>query len=107
MNYPVRITAKAERDVDEILNWLTRQGAAAAAQRWFDRLWASLGALEKFPHRCPLAAEAGDLQLPIRELVFGKRHGRYRILFQVVERKVYILHIRHTARDGFSPGDLR
>jgi plasmid stabilization system protein ParE len=107
VNYPVRITAKAGRDVDEILNWLTQQGADAAAQRWFDRLWASLATLEKFPHRCPLAAEAGDLELPIRETLFGRRHGRYRILFQIVARKVYILHIRHAAQDAFSPGDLR
>jgi hypothetical protein len=40
-------------------------------------------------------------------LLFGRRHGRYRILFTVEEGQVHIMHGRHAARDKVSPNDLR
>jgi len=36
----------------------------------------------------------------------GRRPGVYRILFQVVGHMVYILHIRHAARDAVRRSDL-
>lgn len=55
--------------------------------------------LDQFPHRCPLAREAEKAKREIRCLLFGKRHGVYRILYEVDEHRkmVWILHIRHGA----------
>jgi plasmid stabilization system protein ParE len=50
-------------------------------------------ALEQFPHRCPLAPESGP-ELEIRQLLYG----RYRVLFTITSDTVYVLHIRHGAR---------
>jgi hypothetical protein len=44
--------------------------------------------------------------LELRELLFGKRRGVYRILFVVDGRTVNILHIRHTASGPLSTFDL-
>ena len=56
-------------------------------------------ALEQFPHRCPLAPESGAA-LEIRQLLYG----RYRVLFTIARDTVYILHIRHSARQPLTAG---
>ncbi len=106
MNYRVRLSAKAERDVEGVLRWFDKQRAGAAASRWFAQLWAKIGTLEKQPLRCPLAAESTDLSIELRELLFGRRHGKYRILFLIEGIRVQILHIRHAARDAISADDV-
>lgn len=106
MKYRVRLTAKAETDVEAVLRWFHEQRATAAGERWFSRLMAKIDTLEAHPQRCAVAAESEDLGLEIRELLFGKRHGVYRILFQIVNRTVHILRVWHTARDRVSQEDL-
>jgi plasmid stabilization system protein ParE len=46
--------------------------------------------------------EGGEL----RELLYGKRQGVYRILFEVRGDTVYILRVRHGAQELLGPGDL-
>jgi plasmid stabilization system protein ParE len=58
-------------------------------------------ALEEFPHRCPLAPESGA-ELEIRQLIYR----RYRVLFTVAGDTVYILHIRHSARQRLTSGAI-
>ena len=107
MKYQVQLTAKAERDVDQILHWFHEQHATAAGGRWLMQILSTIDTLEKHPERCGLAAEAEELGLELRELLFGKRHGKYRILFIVRKNVVSILHIRHTARDAVLPEDVQ
>ncbi len=106
MKYRAQLSAKAERDVDDVLAWLCQQGAIAAARRWYEGLLAAVGSLERQPERCPLAPEAEELGIELRELLFGRRRGVYRILFIVEQRTVNILHIRPSARDVLRPDDL-
>jgi plasmid stabilization system protein ParE len=104
--HQVQITAKALRDVDGVLHWFRDQHALAAAARWYSQLMARIDTLERQPARCRLAVEANELGVELRELLFGKRRGVYRILFVVDERTVNVLHIRHAARGAVSPHDL-
>lgn len=67
---------------------------------------ARMDTLETQPERCRLADEADDVGIELRELLFGRRHGMYRILFEIQGRVVHILRIRHTARDSVSGSDL-
>ena len=106
MKYQVRLTAKAERDVEEVLRRFADQQAAAAAARWFARLMNRIDTLAIRPERRPLAVEAAELELELRELLFGRRGGAYRILFIIRGAVVQVLHIRHCARDAASPEDL-
>lgn len=99
--------ARAEQDVDDVLQWFCDQLATAAANRWFDQLMARIDTLEIRPERCRLAAEASEVELELRELLFGKRHGIYRILFVIRDQTVYILHIRHAARDSVTQRDIQ
>lgn len=106
MTYRVRLTDQAESDVDSVLRWFHEQRATSAGERWFSRLLDEIDTLERHPERCSIAAESEDLRLEIRELLFGKRHGVYRILFQIEKRTVYVLRVWHGARDRLSADDL-
>lgn len=64
-----------------------------------------ISTLEMHPKRCPVAPESADLGLEIRELLFGKRQGVYRILFRIERRTVLILRIWHAARGQFEIED--
>jgi hypothetical protein len=68
---------------------------------------AAVQSLEEQPERCGLAPEAEDLGLALRQLLFGKRQGLWRILFTVEGNTVNVLHLRHAAREPLRPGDLR
>jgi hypothetical protein len=46
------------------------------------------------------------LGIELRELLFGKRDGTYRILFVAAGQTVSILHIRHAARAAVAHRDL-
>jgi peroxiredoxin len=62
--------------------------------------------LERNPQHCRFATEADDVKLDLRELLFGRRNKKYRILFVVRDNIVSILHIRHSARDALSVDDI-
>jgi plasmid stabilization system protein ParE len=106
VNYQVRLSAKAERDVEALLQWFAEQSAGAAADRWFERLWTKIATLETMPRRCTVATEAQDVGLELRELLFGRRTDKYRILFTVEDKTVNILHIRRASRDRVEIEDV-
>jgi plasmid stabilization system protein ParE len=105
MVFSVQISAKAEADIDAALTWVMAQ-APMTAQRWFNRLLAAVKTLESMPERCPLATEAADLGIELRELLFGKRRGTFRILFTVDASIVHVLHIRRATRGPITQADI-
>ena len=106
MKYQVRLMAAAEQDIESALQWLCDQRATAAANRWFDRLMACIDTLESHPERCRRADESDDVGLDLRELLFGKRRGVWRILFVIDRQTVNILRVRHGARDKLRREDF-
>jgi plasmid stabilization system protein ParE len=58
----------------------------------------AFSSLRHNPRRCArvFAAEFGGLE--IRQLVYGRRRGRYRILFTISGDTVEIIRVRHGAR---------
>ena len=93
----VIVELPAQRDIAEARLWLAERDPNAAA-RWFDVIYDTIGSLEIFPERCPLAPESKSFNSEIREMFHGRRHHKYRILFTVTEIEVHILHVRHGAR---------
>ena len=106
MKFQVRLTAKAEEDVEIILAWYAEQQSPAAAERWFAQLLAAIDTLEQHPHRCELSAEGKDLGLEIRQRLIGKRQVKYRLLFMIEDRVINILRVWHGARDAMQPTDI-
>jgi plasmid stabilization system protein ParE len=106
VKYRVRLTAKAQEDIESILEWFRDQSAALSAARWFAQLMDRIATLESQPTRCASAAEAEELGLEIRELLVGRRGTKYRLLFQIQGRTVFILRVWHSSRDAVSREDL-
>lgn len=98
MKYQVRLTEKAEGDIDSVLQWFRDQSAEGAGAKWVARLLAAMDTLESSPERCGLAAESADIGVEVRELLVGKHRTKYRVLFQIRERTVHVLRVRHGAR---------
>jgi hypothetical protein len=59
----------------------------------------AIGRLSKSPGRHPVAEDETErFGTTIRQILYGRRNGVYRILFSVEGDVVQILHVRHAAR---------
>ncbi len=95
MNYRVVLTPTAKHNLRTIHAYIFKQ-APQAADDWLDRAERAMDSLGRHPERCPLAPESRSFGKPIRQLLFGAgNRGTYRVLFVVIDRSVYVLHIRH------------
>jgi len=79
------------------------QDAPESARQWAVGLLAAISSLSTFPKRCALAPENKFFPQEIRQLLYGKGRGAYRILFTIADDTVSILHIRHGARETLKP----
>lgn len=95
MQYLVRLTGRALRDMEAIYNYIEAD-ASKHAFAWFNRLAKAIYSLERFPSRGPVIPESKRL----RHLLFGKKPYIYRIIYGVDKRNhvVNVLHIRHSVR---------
>jgi plasmid stabilization system protein ParE len=99
MIYDVVIEAPAKDEIERAYLWLAAK-SPRAAWRWQEGLELAIASLARFPERCSIAPEYEALGLHVRQLLYGKRRGVYRILFTIKEHSVHILHVRHAARDN-------
>ena len=106
MTYRVRLTARAERDVDRILAWLagrSPQGAATWYRRWQD----VIDHLGLHAVSCPTAPENDDHEDEIRHVIFKTRRGRkYRVLFVVRDDLALIVHVRGPGQDLIATDEM-
>ena len=103
MDYRVRLTRRAERDLGEIFEHIYA-GNSPAAGAWYAGLRKAILSLERDPKRGATTPE----NTKMRHLLYGHRRHVYRMIYRVMERKkeVEILHIRHGAMKRVTPGDL-
>ena len=103
MAYQVKLTHRAERDLD-LLYDSTGAEHNEMALKWYRGLKRAILSLERSPLRCPLIPEDKKL----RHLLYGKKPHVYRIIYRVLEKNktVEVLHIRHGAMDKFTHGDV-
>lgn len=95
MVFQVKLTRKAEIDIETAYQWL-KQRNPDYADRWFRDLMNMLATLQEKPRRSALAIENDVFPEEVRQLLYGKKQQTvYRILFVIREDTVYILHVRH------------
>ena len=97
MEYAVEVTEVAAAEIDSAYEWI-REQAPNAAQRWYAGLMTALNSLRQNPRRCARVLAAEFERLEIRQLVYGRRRGRYRILFTISGDTVEIVRVLHGAR---------
>ncbi len=91
--------------LEEACQWIAARSPMNAAE-WYNRFVEMVLSLAANPQRCGLAPESQAFDAEIRQLIVGRRGGRYRAIFTIQEGDVHILHIRHTARTALTPEDL-
>jgi plasmid stabilization system protein ParE len=104
--HQIRWSRKAEQDLVDVLRWFQSQSATQAGADWFVRIQEATKNLRNNPAGYPLAAESENLAFELREMLFGKRRGQYRVLFVIDVAAVVVLHVRHAARDAATEDDL-
>jgi len=96
MPFEVRLTRGAERDIEEIYDYVAGHDAPAKAVQLLGRLEETLEDLANFPERGSHPKEV--LELGIREYrqVFFKP---YRLIYRVIDKRVYVYLVADGRRD--------
>ncbi|MCC7482945.1 MAG: type II toxin-antitoxin system RelE/ParE family toxin [Hyphomicrobiales bacterium] len=103
MKYSVTITPDAENDLRTAYRYI-RKHAPKAAAAWIKGARSTIKSLAQYPERGHLAPESSSFQEPIREVLYGSgNRGTYRILFVVLDKAVFVLHVRHGAMLPLDP----
>jgi plasmid stabilization system protein ParE len=103
MPYRVILTPAAEADLRTTYRYIHTH-SPRAAREWIRRARQSVKTLSHHPERCPVAPESVSFDEAIRELLFGTgSRGTYRVLFTVIGKSVYILHVRHGSMLPINP----
>ena len=102
IKFRVIIQPPASAEIEQAFLWLAERNPTAAG-KWFNGLHEAIRGLATFPERCPLAPENDAFQDVIRQLIYGRRSGRYRVFFTINADVVRVLHVRHGARDYLEP----
>jgi len=106
MEYGIRITRPAQRDITRAALWYSEE-AAGLGEKWADGVYAAIDSLDTNPDRCGIAHETDELDFELRELLYGVGPNKtHRILFRVVEQTVEILAVRHVAQQNFTSDDV-
>jgi plasmid stabilization system protein ParE len=96
--YRVVVTARANADAIAAFRWKI-EVSVKVAERWYAGLEKAIAKLGRFPERHPIAEEESEqLGLPLRQMIYGKKSGTYRILFSIEGDAVVLHYIRHSAR---------
>jgi plasmid stabilization system protein ParE len=103
--HAIHIFHRAMADIRAATLWRSRRSPSNAA-RWHAGVLNAIRALANNPDRCPLADEAADLGVDLRQLLYGRRPHVYRILFTIDGQTVNVLRDRHAAQDRLAPDDL-
>lgn len=106
MPFALRILRRASADIDDKFESLRRHLGRAAAVRWRAKLEACFMKLEELPSVWPLADEAEELGVDLRNVLFGKRRHVYRVLFSFDGTTISVHRIRHAAQDRLTKNDL-
>lgn len=105
MSFRLEYTLNAQTEIEDSFLWI-KERAPMAAEKWRDELISKIEALAENPHRHPLAAESGRFPREIRQLLFRKRRGQFRVFYTIDKKRVVILAVRRSARKPLEEGDL-
>ena len=97
MKYRVQYTIRSKQDIDSIFDFIKRDSPEHAL-KWLNGLAESIEKLQDTPERCPISPEGRIYKCEIRQLLYGKEHGIYRVLFAIKRKTISIIHVRHGAR---------
>jgi plasmid stabilization system protein ParE len=104
--FEVELSPVAYDELAEAFAYRRRTTNAVSAADWVRRLLAAAQTLRTMPERCGRAAEAETTGRDVRELLFGKKRGTYRIVFTIHPGVVWVRHIRRASRGPVPHGQF-
>ena len=95
MAFSVQLTASAQSDIEETMDFFTER-TPTHASKWFEGLFEAFETLHEMPARKGLIAEGGRLKRPLRSLPYGA----HRVIYEVDEARyiVFVVRIYHSSR---------
>jgi len=103
VTYRLRVTARAVADADEAYAWIAEHLSPAQADRWYEGLFKQMETLTRQSTRCPRAPESDKFPMELRQLLYGKRKNKHRIIFTIRDTDVVVLYVHHSARAELEP----
>lgn len=103
--FEVILTPTAEAELIASFNSLRRQ-APLAATHGLRRILDSVQTLRTMPERCGRAEEADVVGADIRQLLFGRGNGTFRVLFVIASGVVWVRNIRRASRGEIPAGEF-
>ena len=94
--YEVLLTSDAERDLEEIFDYIAEHHSPTAARHVLDRVEKSIVSLSTFPERGSFPKELLALGIRDYRQVFFKP---YRVIYRTIETRIYIYLIVDGRRD--------
>jgi plasmid stabilization system protein ParE len=87
----------------DAFRWIAERSEDAAV-RWYSGLLKATAKRADKPERNPIAVEESErFGITIRQSLYGRKRGVYRILYSVEANTVSVLAIRHSSRDLIEP----
>ncbi len=103
MTYRVVFTVRARAEVVEQFRYLADRSPDAAA-RWYTGLEKAIAKLSTMPERHPIAEdETEQLGITLRQMLYGRRRGIFRILFSIEDDTVTLHYVRQSAQGPIEP----
>lgn len=107
MIYKLHVARRAEQDRDEAFQWYRTNYSESFAIDWYLGISQAIQTLANNPGRCGFARENDRFPFELRELLYGhSKKNRHRVLFTVERDTVYVLHVRHSAREELREDNL-
>jgi plasmid stabilization system protein ParE len=106
MTYRVTILARAQADVDAIVDWIAAR-SQEGARRWLTAFDETIENLRANPSLAPVVPEKNLRQIDVRHVLFRTRRGRtYRAIFVVNDDEIRILRVRGAGQPPLKPQDV-
>jgi plasmid stabilization system protein ParE len=104
--HTIVVRTRARIDIRGAFTGVFQTVSPASAAKWHAGILTKIRSLATNPERYPLAYEAVDLGIELREMLYGKRRHVYRILFTIDGQTVNVHRVRHAAQDRLSSDDI-
>ena len=95
MEYRVVITTEAQAAIDRDIAYIRLQASPEIADRWYHGLIEAIASLSDTPTRCGVIPEQWLFDDEFRQLLYGRRMHKRRIIFFLDGDTVYVVRYQH------------
>ncbi|MBI5921874.1 MAG: type II toxin-antitoxin system RelE/ParE family toxin [Betaproteobacteria bacterium] len=94
--FEVFLTSDAERDLEEVFDYITENDSVTRANYVLDRIGKSIASLTTYPERGSIPKELLELGIhEYRQVIFKP----YRLIYRTIDKRVYVYLIVDGRRD--------